>query len=418
VHFMPDFTRFNFLALFHISKCMSILSNRIEQLSESATIAMSQRSRNLKAQGIDVINLSLGEPDFNTPEFIKEAAKQAVDNNVSHYPPVPGFLELRDAIAMKLKRDNGLTYTANQIVVSTGAKQSLMNTVLCLVNEGDEVIIPAPYWVSYREMVKYAGGEVIEISTEVESDFKITPTQLENAITNKTKLFMFSSPSNPTGGGYSEAELRALGEVFKKYPNVLIISDEIYEHIRYEGEHFSLAQIESLYERVITINGVSKAFAMTGWRIGYLASSETIAKACTKMQGQFTSGASGISQMAAKAAVEADPAEIKFMVEAFKNRRKVMVDGMRSIPGFVCNNPQGAFYVFPKVSELYGKKAGDTVINNGEDLCMYFLDKAHVATVPGSAFGADDYIRLSYATSESELLDAITRIKAAVENLA
>lgn len=415
---MPDFTRFNFLALLNISKRMSILSHRIEQLSESATIAMSQRSRNLKAQGIDVINLSLGEPDFNTPDFIKAAAKEAVDNNVSHYPPVPGFPELRESIVKKLKRDNGLTYSVNQIVVSTGAKQSLMNTVLCLVNEGDEVIIPAPYWVSYREMVKYAGGEVIEISTEVESDFKITPTQLENAITEKTKLFMFSSPSNPTGGGYSEAELRALGDVFKKHPQVLLISDEIYEHIRYEGTHFSLAKIEELFERVITINGVSKAFAMTGWRIGYLAASETIAKACTKMQGQFTSGASGISQMAAKAAVEAEPSEIKFMVNAFENRRKIMVDGMRSIPGFICNNPQGAFYVFPKVAQLYGKKAGETLISNGEDLCMYLLDKAHVATVPGSAFGADDYIRLSYATSESELLDAIARIKKAVENLA
>ncbi len=414
---MADFTRFNFLALPLISKHMSILSNRIEQLSESETIAMSQRSRNLKAQGIDVINLSLGEPDFNTPDFIKEAAKAAIDNNVSHYPPVPGFPELREAIALKLKRDNNLTYNANQIVVSTGAKQSLMNTVLCLVNEGDEVVIAAPYWVSYREMVKYAGGEVVEISTEVESGFKITPAQLDAAITPKTKLFMFSSPSNPTGGGYSKDELIALGEVFKKYPHVFIISDEIYEHIRYEGEHFSLAEIDELYDRVITVNGVSKAFAMTGWRIGYIAASETIAKACTKMQGQFTSGASGISQMAAKAAMEADPSEIKYMVDAFKKRRTIMVNGMKSIPGFVCNNPEGAFYVFPRVAELFGKKHADGVITNASDLSMYLLDKAHVATVPGSAFGADDYIRLSYAASEEDLNKAIERIKTAVENL-
>lgn len=396
---------------------MAILSNRIEQLSESETIAMSQRSRNLKAQGFDVINLSLGEPDFNTPDFIKEAAKKAVDDNVSHYPPVPGFVDVREAIALKLKRDNNLTYNVNQIVVSTGAKQSLMNTVLCLVNEGDDVIIPAPYWVSYREMVKYAGGNVIEIATEVESGFKITPEQLEAAFTPKTKLFMFSSPSNPTGGGYSKAELQALAEVFKKHPDVFIISDEIYEHIRYEGEHFSLAEVPELYDRVITVNGVSKAFAMTGWRIGYIAASETIAKACTKMQGQFTSGTSGIAQMATKAAMLADPQEIQFMVDAFKNRRSIMVEGMSTIPGFVCNNPEGAFYVFPRVSSLYGKKHADGVINNGMDLCMYLLEKAHVATVPGSAFGADDYIRLSYAASEQDLHEAIKRIKTAVEAL-
>lgn len=396
---------------------MAILSNRIQQLSESETIAMSQRSRNLKAQGIDVINLSLGEPDFNTPDFIKEAAKKAIDDNYSHYPPVPGYVDVREAIATKLKRDNNLTYSANQIVISTGAKQSLMNTVLCLVNKGDDVVIPAPYWVSYREMVKYAGGNVIEIATEVESGFKITPQQLEKAITPKTKLFMFSSPSNPTGGGYSKSELQALAEVFKKHPDVLIISDEIYEHIRYEGEHFSLAEVPELYDRVITVNGVSKAFAMTGWRIGYIAANETIAKACTKMQGQFTSGATGIAQMASKAAMLADPSEIKFMVEAFKQRRSIMVDGMRNIPGFVCNNPEGAFYVFPRVSSHFGKKHADGVIHSGMDLCMYLLEKAHVATVPGSAFGADDYIRLSYAASEQDLLEAIKRIKKAIEAL-
>ena len=396
---------------------MSILSKRIQELSESETIAMSQRSRNLNEQGFDVINLSLGEPDFNTPEFIKAAAKEAVDNNYSHYTPVSGLLELRKAIVAKLKRDNNLSYSPSQIVVSTGAKQSLMNTVLCLVNPGDKAVIAAPYWVSYRQMVEYAGGEIIELKTEVESGFKITPMQLDSCLNEDVKLFMFSSPSNPTGGGYSKNELKALGEVFKKYPNIFIISDEIYEHIRYEGEHFSLAEIPELYPRVITINGVSKAFAMTGWRIGYIAASDEIANACTKIQGQFTSGPTAVSQMAAKAAMEADPEEIQFMVDAFRKRRTIMTIGLGAIPGFECNNPEGAFYVFPRISKLFGKTHEGGTINNASDLCMYFLDKAHVASVSGSAFGANDYIRLSYAASEENLNKAVSRIKSAVENL-
>ena len=393
------------------------LSDRINRLAESATIAMSQRSRDLKAQGIDVINLSLGEPDFNTPEFIKEAAKQAVDDNVTHYPPVPGFLEVRQAICDKLQRDNNLSYSPDQIVVSTGAKQSLMNTVLCLVNPGDEVVIAAPYWVSYRQMVEFAEGTVVELLAGVERDFKITPEQLDATLNDNTKLFLFSSPSNPTGGAYSEAEMRALGEVFKKYPNCHILSDEIYEHIRFDEGHFSIASIPELYDRTITVNGVSKAFAMTGWRIGYIAAPKEIAKACTKMQGQFTSGASGISQMAAKAAVEADPAKIKFMVDAFRSRRQIMIDGLRAIDGLEVNSPEGAFYLFPKVSSLFGKRNGDTVINDATDLCMYLLDQAHVATVTGIAFGAPEYIRLSYAASEEQLRDALSRIKTAIEAL-
>jgi aspartate aminotransferase len=396
---------------------MTILSDRIENLAESATIAMSQRSRDLKAKGLDVINLSLGEPDFNTPDFIKEAAKRAVAENYTHYTPVPGYLEVREAIALKLKRDNGLDYHPNQIVVSTGAKQSIINAVLCLVNKGDEVLIPAPYWVSYREMALYSEGTVVPIQAEVEQGFKITPQQLEAHISDKTKLFIFSSPSNPTGGGYTENELRALGEVFKRYPKIHIISDEIYEHIRYIGHHFSMASIPELYERVITVNGVSKAFAMTGWRIGYIAASKQIATACTKIQGQFTSAPSSISQMAAKAAMEADPKDIQFMVDAFARRRKIMIDGLSSIEGLICNEPEGAFYLFPKVDALLGSHFGDRQIKTAEDLCMYLLEEAHVATVDGSAFGADEYIRLSYAASEETLKEAIERIRLAIAKL-
>lgn len=396
---------------------MTILSDRIENLAESATIAMSQRSRDLKAKGVDVINLSLGEPDFNTPDFIKEAAKRAVAENYTHYTPVPGYLEVREAIALKLKRDNGLDYHPNQIVVSTGAKQSIINAVLCLVNKGDEVLIPAPYWVSYREMALYSEGTVVPIQAEVEQGFKITPQQLEAHISDNTKLFIFSSPSNPTGGGYTENELRALGEVFKRYPKIHIISDEIYEHIRYIGHHFSMASIPELYERVITVNGVSKAFAMTGWRIGYIAASKQIATACTKIQGQFTSAPSSISQMAAKAAMEADPKDIQFMVDAFARRRKIMIDGLSSIEGLICNEPEGAFYLFPKVDALLGSHFGDRQIKTAEDLCMYLLEEAHVATVDGSAFGADEYIRLSYAASEETLKEAIERIRLAINKL-
>lgn len=396
---------------------MSNLSQRIQRLAESETIAMSQRSRDLQSQGVDVINLSLGEPDFNTPEFIKEAAIQAVRDNYSHYPPVPGYLEVREAISAKLKRDNGAEYAPNQIVISTGAKQSLMNAVLCLVDPGDKVVVAAPYWVSYQAMIEFAEGELVPISTGVEQNFKITPEQLDEALDYDVKAFMFSSPSNPTGGAYTADELKALGEVFKKYPNVFILSDEIYEHIRFVGSHFSLASIPELYDRVITINGVSKSFAMTGWRIGYIAAPIQVAKACTKMQGQFTSAPSGISQMAAKAAMEADPADVQFMVEAFSKRRSIMIKGLNNIPGFICNEPEGAFYLFPKISDHLGKSFEGQPIDSAKDFCMYLMNEAHVATVPGSAFGADEYIRLSYAASEEQLLEALSRIETAVMKL-
>ncbi len=396
---------------------MAILTERIERLAESATIAMSQRSRDLKAKGIDVISLSLGEPDFDTPDFIKAAAKQAIDDNYSHYPPVPGYMELREAIAKKLKRDNNLDYKPSQIVVSTGAKQSLMNAILCLVNPGDEVILPSPYWVSYREMIRFAEGVVVDVASSLESNFKITPEQLEGAITPKTKMMLFSSPSNPTGSAYTKEELIALAEVIKKHPQLIVICDEIYEHIRFVGTHFSLAEVDDIKDRVITVNGVSKAFAMTGWRIGYLAASEEIAKACSKMQGQFTSGASGISQKAAQAAMEALPSSVDYMKEAFRQRRALMIKGASEIPGFECNEPEGAFYLFPRVAQLFGKSHSKGIINDSNDLCMYLLDTAHVATVPGSAFGLEGYIRISYAASEEDLQEAITRITKAVKEL-
>ncbi len=396
---------------------MNVLSDRIQRLGESETIAMSQKSRDLKALGHDVINLSLGEPDFNTPEIIKNAGIQAIKDNYSHYTPVPGLVEVREAIVAKLKRDNRLEYSIDQIVVSTGAKQSLMNTVLCLVNPGEKVVVATPYWVSYKEMIGFAEGEIIEVQAGVEQNFKITPEQLDAHLDHDTKMFMFSSPSNPTGGAYSKEELLALGEVFKKYPNVFIVSDEIYEHIRFEGEHFSLAAIPELYSRVITVNGVSKSFAMTGWRIGYIAASKEIAKACNKMQGQFTSAPSSISQMATLAAMEMDPILLKPMVAEFKKRRELMIGGLSSIEGLVCNRPEGAFYLFPKVSSLFGKRHADRTINNAGDLCMYLLEVGHVATVSGSAFGADEYIRLSYAASEEDLKKALTRIKKAIDQL-
>lgn len=407
----------NFLDLPPYSRCMLKLTDRIEQLEESATIAMSQRSRDLRAKGIDIINLSLGEPDFNTPDFIKAAAKKAIDDNITHYPPVPGFPEVRKAIADKLKRDNGIDYAPEQIVISTGAKQSIINAVLCLVNPGDEVILPTPFWVSYKEMVRFAEGEAVEVPTTIEEDFKLSPAKLEAAITDKTRMIIFSSPSNPTGSAYSEAELRALAAIIEKFPDVLVICDEIYEHIRFIGKHFSMAAIPEIHDRVITINGVSKAFAMTGWRIGYLAASKEIAAACTKMQGQFTSAASGISQKAAQAAFEADPSEIKFMVDAFEKRRQLMIDGLRKIEGVECNEPEGAFYLFPRIINFFGKSTGSVSIQSSEDLCMYLLEEGHVATVPGSAFGLEGYIRLSYAASEQELLSALERIQSALEKL-
>lgn len=381
---------------------------------------MTRRSRELKEQGFDVINLSIGQPDFFTPEHIKDAAKEALDQNFTFYPPVNGYPELRKAICFKLKRDNNLDYTPEQVVVSTGAKQALANTMLSLVNPGDEVIVPAPYWVSYREIVKMAEGTSVVIPAGVENDFKITPDQLEKAITPKTKVFIFSSPCNPTGSVYSKEELAALATVFEKHPGIFIISDEIYELINFKGSHESIAQFTEIKDRVIIINGVSKGFAMTGWRLGYSVSHPEIAKACDKIQGQVTSGASSISQRAAIAAILTDPSsseELKHMVEIFKTRRELFYNLINDIPGFKTNLPDGAFYFFPEVSYYFGKKNGETVINNGTDLCNYILDTAHVALVSGEAFGSDNCIRLSYATSEKDLIESARRIKEVLSKL-
>ena len=399
---------------------MYILSDRINRLSESETLAMTRRSRELKEQGFDVINLSIGQPDFFTPEHIKDAAKEALDQNFTFYPPVNGYPELRKAICFKLKRDNNLDYSPEQVVVSTGAKQALANTMLSLVNPGDEVIVPAPYWVSYREIVKMAEGTSVVIPAGVENDFKITPDQLEKAITPKTKVFIFSSPCNPTGSVYSKEELAALATVFEKHPGIFIISDEIYELINFKGSHESIAQFAEIKDRVIIINGVSKGFAMTGWRLGYSVSHIEIAKACDKIQGQVTSGASSISQRAAIAAILTDPSsseELKHMVEVFKTRRELFFNLINDIPGFKTNLPDGAFYFFPEVSYYFGKKIGETVISNGTDLCNYILDTAHVALVSGEAFGSDNCIRLSYATSEKDLIESARRIKEVLSKL-
>jgi len=399
---------------------MKILSDRITRLAESETLAMTRRSRELKEQGHDVINLSIGQPDYNTPDHIKEAAREALDQNYTFYPPVNGYLDLRKAIALKLKRDNDLEYSPEQIVVSTGAKQALANTMLSLVNPGDEVLVPAPYWVSYREIVKLAEGTSVVISAGVETDFKVTPAQLEAAITPRTKVFIFSSPCNPTGSVYSRDELAGLAGVFERHPNVFIISDEIYELINFSGKHESIAQFESIRERVIIINGVSKGFAMTGWRLGYCVASMEIAKACDKIQGQFTSGASSISQRAAIAAVLTNPAEsaeLKEMISTFKKRRDLFLKLINEIPGFKTNVPDGAFYFFPEITWYFGKSDGETVINNSTDLCNYLLDVAHVALVPGEAFGNPECIRLSYATSDKELIEAARRIKESLAKL-
>lgn len=390
---------------------MSFLSNRVNQLAESETLAMSRLAGELKEKGFDVINMSLGEPDFHTPDFIKAAAKEAVDKNFSYYTPVPGYKDLLEAVCEKFKRDNGLSYKPSQIVTSTGAKQSIINVIMATVNPGDEVILPAPYWVSYAEMVTLNEGKVVSIETSYETDFKISPAQLERAITPKTKAFLFSNPCNPTGTLYSENELRALGEVFKKNPHVLIISDEIYEHINFESKHFSMASIPELYSRTVTVNGLSKAFAMTGWRLGYIGAPEEIAKACVKIQGQYTSGASSITQRAAIAAVKADPVLLHPMREAFHKRRDLLIKLMKEIPHIKVNNPGGAFYLFPEVSYYFGKSDGETVIKDSKDLCMYLLNKGHVALTPGGAFGAPQYFRLSYATSEEKITEAVTRIK-------
>ena len=396
---------------------MNYLSSRVEKLAESETLAMSRLGNELKDKGVDVINMSLGEPDFATPEFVKLAAKEAIDKNFSYYTPVPGYKELQEAVSLKFKRDNNLNYKPSQIVVSTGAKQSIINVVMAVVNPGDEVILPAPYWVSYSEMIMLNEGRVITLETDYQSDFKITPAQLEKAITPKTKLFLFSNPCNPTGTMYSESELRALGEVFKKNPHVLICADEIYEYITFEGKMFSLGSIPELLDRTITVNGLSKGFAMTGWRLGYIGAPQAIASACVKIQGQFTSGANSITQRAAITALKADPSVLSPMQEAFLKRRNLLISLMKEVPHIKVNNPGGAFYLFPEVSYYFGKKHGETVIKDAKELCMYLLNVGHVAMTPGGAFGAPNYIRLSYATSEDIIAKAVERIKKALSEL-
>jgi aspartate aminotransferase len=393
---------------------MSILSDRINNLSTSQTLAMAALARELKAQGKDIISLSLGEPDFNTPDFIKEAAKKAIDENYSTYSPVDGYMELKEAICRKFKRDNSLEYTPANIVVSTGAKQSLYNIAQVMLNEGDEVILPAPYWVSYYEIIKLSGGVPVAVPTSVETNFKITAEQLEKAITPKTKMMWFSSPCNPSGSVYNREELTAIGQVLEKYPNIYIVSDEIYEHINFSGTFCSIGSIPGLFERTITVNGVAKAFAMTGWRIGYIGAPEFIAKACTKMQGQVTSGANSIAQRATITAVDADSKVLQYMVDAFHSRRDLVVGLIKEIPGLKINVPEGAFYVFPDVSSFFGETLRGKLINNADDLSMYLLSEANVATVTGDAFGNPDCIRISYATSEKLLTDAFKRIKEAL----
>jgi len=390
------------------------LSDRINNLPVSETLAMAAKARELKEQGKDIISLSLGEPDFNTPDFIKEAAIQAIHDNYSSYSPVDGYVDLKKAICEKFKRDNNLSYQPSQIVVSTGAKQSIANVAMVLLNPGDEVLLPAPYWVSYSAISILAEATYVEIPSTVEADFKITPGQLEAAITPKTKMVFFNSPNNPSGTIYSEAEYRAFAKVLEKHPNIYILSDEIYEHINYEEPAFSFAAIESMYDRTITVNGVAKAFAMTGWRIGYIGAPEWIAKACTKMQGQITSGANSIAQRATIAALQAPVSKIKYMVDEFHNRRDIVIDLIREIDGFKLNVPGGAFYVFPDVSAFFGKEIKSYKIENAADFSMFLLAEANVATVTGDAFGAPTCIRISYAASEANLREAIKRIKEAL----
>lgn len=396
---------------------MTKLSNRLNRLAPSATLAMSQKSSEMKAQGIDVINLSVGEPDFHTPEGIKDAAKQAIDENWSYYSPVPGYADLRKAISEKLKRENNLDYSVNEILVSNGAKQSVCNTVMALVDDGDEVIIPAPYWVSYPQMVKLAGGTPVIVNATFEQNFKMTAEQLEKAITPKTRMLIICSPSNPTGSVYSKEELQAIAEVIKKHEDIIVVADEIYEHINYIGKHESIAQFPGMKERTVIVNGVSKAYAMTGWRIGYIAAPEWIVKGCNKLQGQYTSGACSISQKAALAAYTLDQGPVEEMREAFERRRDLIVELASKIKGLEVNRPQGAFYLFPKCSSFYGKKYGDRCINNSCDLAMYLLEVGHVATVGGDAFGDPDCFRMSYATSDENIKEAIKRISNALENL-
>ncbi|MEN8768497.1 MAG: pyridoxal phosphate-dependent aminotransferase [Candidatus Arcticimaribacter sp.] len=393
---------------------MEALSARINSLPVSATLAMAAKARELKNEGIDVIGLSLGEPDFNTPEFIKDAAIQAVNDNYNAYSPVDGYADLKQAIITKFKRDNGLEYAANQIVVSTGAKQSIANVCMVLLNPGDEVLLPAPYWVSYSAIATLAEAKSTIIPTSIDNDFKITPEQLEAAITPKTKLIMFNSPNNPSGTIYTEDEYRALGKVLEKHPDIYIMSDEIYEHINYGTPHFSIAAIPALYDRTITVNGVAKAFAMTGWRIGYIGAPAWIAKACNKMQGQITSGANCIAQRATITALEAPVSNIQYMVDEFQSRRKLIIELLTAIPGFRINEPEGAFYVFPDVSHYFGKTMNGKTINDASDFALYLLEEAHVATVTGDAFGNGDCIRISYAASVDNIKEAIARIAKAL----
>jgi len=393
------------------------LADRIERLHESQTIAMARISRELREQGHDIISLSLGEPDFVTPAYIREAAKKAIDDGYTHYPPISGYMDLRQAICDKLKRENNLTYTPDQIVVSTGAKQCIANAVLCTINPGDEVIVPSPYWVSYSQIIQLAGGVPVFIPTDIASDFKITEKQLSNAITSKTRMFIFSSPCNPTGTVYTRDELKVLASVFEKHENIFILSDEIYEHINFIGKHESIAQFDSIRSRVIIVNGVSKSYAMTGWRIGYLAAEKFLAQACDKMQGQFTSAASSIAQRATIAAISRDDAENKIMFKAFERRRDLVLKLLKEIPGLKVNQPQGAFYVFPDVSAFFGKQYNGTVIHTPEDLCMFLLRDARVSLVTGEAFGDNQCIRISYAAADEDLVKAIGRISESLAKL-
>lgn len=396
---------------------MAQLSNRLNRLAPSATLAMSQKSSEMKAQGIDVINMSVGEPDFNTPDHIKEAAKKAIDENYSRYSPVPGYPELRKAIVAKLKNENGLEYGINEILVSNGAKQSVCNTVMALCNDGDEVIIPAPYWVSYPQMAKLAGAEPVIVNAGFEQNFKMTPEQLEAAITPKTRMLILCSPSNPTGSVYSQEELDALAKVILSHEELYVLADEIYEHINYVGKHASIAKAEGMRERTIIVNGVSKAYAMTGWRIGYIAAPEWIVKGCNKLQGQYTSGPCSVSQKAAEAAYTMDQTCVETMRQAFQRRRDLIVELAKDIPGLEVNVPEGAFYLFPKCSSFYGKACGDKVINNSTDLAMFLLEEGHVATVGGDAFGDPECFRMSYATSDDNIREAMKRIKESLAKL-
>ena len=396
---------------------MTKVSDRLNRLSESATLAMARMSRELKAEGKDVIALSLGEPDFNTPDFVKQAAKKAIDDNFSHYTPVPGLLELRKAISYKFKRDNGLDFSPEQIVVSTGAKQSLANVCLSLLNPGDEVLLPAPFWVSYADIVNLAEGTPVQINSSVKKDFKVSASQIEEKITDKTKILMFSSPCNPSGSVYTKEELTDIAKMLENYPNIYIIADEIYEHINFTDKHFSIGSIPQLKDRVITVNGVSKGFAMTGWRVGFIGAPLWIAKACSKIQGQVTSGTCAISQKATETAVSADPSEVMFMKDIFMNRRNLLLEKLKEIKGINCNIPQGAFYLFPDVSYYFGKSDGTITINSSDDLCMYLLNTCYVALVAGTPFGNPECVRISYAASEENLLEAIRRIKNQLSNL-